>query len=226
VTKEEKAMAVGRMFGALAVLLAAAVWSAPAAEGPRPLKIGVVDIDKVLREYKKSDDLYKKIGEDFAPLEEALKKKSEMIRAEQRKLVDSGRDPESVELFKDRQALELRIAEFRTEEKKLALEAAAAKLRAMNEVWNDLLKAVEKQAKDRGLDLVIKQQLRTGDARNAESFHNNVSACTVLYHSDQLDLTEEMIKAMNAEYERGGKPPATPEPKTPVAPPKTGGRKG
>ncbi len=197
-------MTIRRVIGALAALLAAAAVTASAGEGPRALKIGVVDVDKVLREYKKSDDLYKKLGEDFKPLDEALKKKGEMIRAEQRRLADSDRDANSLELFKDRQALDLKVAEFRTEEKKLLLEKNAAKLRAMNEVWGDMLKAVEKYAKDKGLDLVVKQQLRTDDARTDEAFYRNVAAATLLYYGEHLDCTDDVVKALNAAYERGG----------------------
>jgi len=218
-------MMVGRLLGTVAALLAAASLGASAAEGARPLKIGVVDVDKMLREYKKSDDLYKKISEDYKPLEDALKKKLDMIVADRRKLEDSGRDGKSVEFLRDKQALELRIAELQTEERKFLTERNAAELKAMNDVWDDLTAFVAKLAKDKGLDLVIKQQLRPTDAKSKDSFYRNVSGCTVLYHTDQLDLTDELLKAMNAEYERGGDKAPAPEPKTPAPTPK-GGKRG
>jgi AmmeMemoRadiSam system protein A len=63
----------------------------------------------VLREYKKGDELYKKLGEDFKPLEEALKKRGEMIRAEQRRLADSGAAELGRDKFTGEHALEVEL---------------------------------------------------------------------------------------------------------------------
>ena len=204
----------------LAAALAAAAPAAPAGEGPRALKIAVVDVDKVLRDYKKSDDLYKQVGERFKPLEEALKQKADFIRAEQRRLASDPRDPESVELFKEKQAVQIKIAEFQGEERKFLSDRSAAEVKAMAEVWADLVAATGKYAKDKGLDLVLKQQLREEAAKSKDSFYRNVAGCTVLYHADFLDCTDELLKQLNSEYERGaGKPVAPP------AEPKPGGKK-
>jgi Skp family chaperone for outer membrane proteins len=218
-------MSAGRILGALAAALAVSALAASAAEGPRPLKVAVLDVDKVLHDYKKSDDLLKQISERFKPLEEALKKESEFIRAERRRLDDENLDPDSVELFKKKQAIQLRIAEFQTKEKAFLIERSAAELKAMSEVWADLVAATARHAKDKGLDLVIKQQLREEPSKSKESFFRNVAGCTVIYHADYLDCTDEVLKLMNSDYERGGKAPEAPEIKTPVPTPK-GGKKG
>jgi outer membrane protein len=216
-------MTIGRILGAAAALLTAAVLSAPAAETPRSVKVGVVDINRVLREYKKCEDLVGRINEDFKSQEDALKRKKELIIADQRRLADSEHEADSIELFKDKQALELRMAELQLERKKYAADRGAAKLKAMNEVWGDVTRAIEKRAKDKGLDLVLKLQPRDPNPKAEEVFLHDMDVASVLYHADALDFTDELVKALNAEYERGGRTPA-PDVKAPAPPPK-GGKK-
>ena len=218
-------MTVGRILGAVAALLTAATLGASAGEGPRPLKIAVVDVDKVLRDYKKSDDLYKQTAERFKPLEEALKQKAEFIRAEQRRLASDPRDPESVELFKEKQAIQIKIAEFQAEDRKFLSDRNAAEVKAMSEVWTDLLAATAKYARDKGLDLVVKQQLREEPSKSKDSFYRNVAGCTVLYRADYLDCTDELLKQLNSEYERGAGKAAAPGPEPKPPEPKPGGKK-
>jgi len=214
-----------RTIAVLAAAWAAAAPAAPAGEGPRALKIAVVDVDKVLRDYKKSDDLYKQTAERFKPLEEALKQKAEFIRAEQRRLASDPRDPESVELFKEKQAIQMKIAEFQAEDRKFLSDRNAAEVKAMSEVWTDLLAATAKYARDKGLDLVVKQQLREEPSKSKDSFYRNVAGCTVLYRADYLDCTDELLKQLNSEYERGAGKAAAPGPEPKPPEPKPGGKK-
>jgi outer membrane protein len=224
-------MISARLAGALAAALLAGALAAPAgepaAEKPRALKVGVVDVDRVLRDYQRSKDLYQQIDEQFKRQTDELRKKADAIREEQKRLAADPRDPENVELFKDKQALQLRIAEFQAEEKRFVTERNAAELKAMSQIWDDLVAAVEEHAKDNGFDLILKQQLRTEPAKSKDQFYRNVAGATVLFHTERLDCTDAILKLMNSKHERGAKDPAAPETKTPEPkPPKTTGRKG
>jgi len=205
-------VSVRMVLAAAAALLAAVSQAASAAEGPRPMKIGVVNVDKVLTQgYKKGKDLSDKIGEDFKVLEEALKKKAEMIQADQRKLADGGQG-DSLEFLRAKQTIELRIAELRADEKKFLGDRNAAELKAMGELWADFNAAVAKIAKDKGMDLVLQQQvLDKEDVKTKTSFVRSAASCAVLYRADYLDITDELIQALNADYERSGAPAPTPK---------------
>ena len=210
-----------------AALLAGALWvpaAEAAAERPRALKVGVVDVDRALRDYQRSKDLYQQIDEQFKRQADELRRKADAIREEQKRLAADPRDPESVEFFRDKQALQLRIAEFQAEEKKFVAERNAAELKAMSDIWDDLVAAVEEYAKDNGFDLILKQQLRTEAAKSKDQFYRNVAGATVLFHTGPLDCTDAVLKLMNSRHQRGAKGAPAPEPKTPA--PKAGGRKG
>jgi len=184
-----------------------AAQSRPAAAGEaakkRALRIAIVDVDKVLKGYKKGNDRYDKIKKELEPFGNAIKQKAKFIREEQRRLAGDPRT-DKVAYIKKKHRIEVQLAELERDEKDYIKRRTEKEIEAMIEVWKDVVAAVGKYAKDNGIDLVIKQQVRDDHKPQTKStFYRNVAARTVLYAAAHLDITEEITKQLNKAYERG-----------------------
>lgn len=174
---------------------------ASAGEG-RALRVALVDVDQVLREYKKAEDRYEQIRKKFEPLATRIKQKAKYINDEKRRLdADPRKDP--VAYLKKKQKLQLLVAELRGDEKEYITKRTYEEITAMMEVWNDVIAAVAKYAKDNGLDMVLKQQIRSTRPKTKSTFYRSVAARTVLYSAARLDISEAIVKQLNTDYERG-----------------------
>jgi outer membrane protein len=196
-------MAAVAMAGAAAVLVISAL--APAAEEkPRALKVGVVDVDRVFRDYKRNDDESKRLEEKYKARFEELAKKEESLREDERRLaVDAGETP-NLDQLKRRQELQYRRAELGVEERRMRAERSAERVKALNSLWSDVLNAAARYGKDKGYDLLIKQQIDPETPKAAEDFARGVASRTVLFQVPNMDCTADLLKALNAEYDRGG----------------------
>ncbi len=187
----------GVLLGAAFCLCAAA----SAGEG-RALRIAMVDVDKVLREYKKGNDRYEQIKKKFEPLATRITQKAKYINEEKRRLAADPRT-DKVAYLKKKQKLQLMVAELRGDEKEYITKRTKEEIAAMMEVWNDVVAATAKYAKDNGLDMVFKQQIRSTTPKTKSTFYRNVAARTVLYSAARLDITDAIAKQLNTDYERG-----------------------
>jgi len=196
---------IKRMFCLSAVLATVAMLSgsrASAAGRKRSVRIALVDVDRVLQEYKKGNDRYEQIRKELEPRLNTIRQKAQAIRDEQRRLAASV-PKDKVKFLKKTQELKLRIAELERDEKLFLAKKTAKEIDAMMEVWNDVIAAVSKYAKENGIDMVLKQQVRSNKPKRKETFYRNVRARTVLYCAAHLDITEKLITQLNTGYERG-----------------------
>jgi Skp family chaperone for outer membrane proteins len=202
-----------RLATCLSVLAATALASAAAAgageepvEKPkaRALRIALVDVDRVLKEYKKGNDLYDKIRKEIEPLANMIKQKAKYIREQQRQLAATP-DPRAdrIDYLKKKHKIEVQLAELQRDEKEYLARRTEKEVEAMTEVWKDVVAAVAKYAKENGYDMVLKQQVRDEKTKTKTGFYRNVAARTVLYSAAHLDITEAIIKQLNTDYDRG-----------------------
>jgi Skp family chaperone for outer membrane proteins len=109
------------MLTAAALLLATAARGGedpakPAAPQAQPLRIAVVDVDKVFAEYKKGGDRYRQIEKKFQPVVAELRREADNIRALQRQMNEVPRD-KPLERLKLKQRIEIGMAEITAKEK-------------------------------------------------------------------------------------------------------------
>ena len=198
---------------ACAAALAGSALAAAGEGAAAPPRVAIVDVEKVLTDYKKSGDIYKDIEKELEPLANAIKQKAKYIREEQQRIASDPR-ADKIELLRRKQKIEMDMAELDKEEKEFGDRRAELEVKALEDVWDDLVAAVAKYAKDNGLDLVIKQQVSTSKTRSSTTVRMRIAAQTVIYAAAQLDITEAILKQMNTDYERGRTaPPRGPAPK-------------
>lgn len=170
------------------------------------LRIAVVDIDRALNEYQKSRDLAKRIADKYQPKVDDLTKKARFIREQQRRLAASPHKKDSPEYLREKHKIKAQAAELEMEEKIYVTERNDEEIEAMIQVWEDFLAGIAKHAKDNGLDLVLKKQktdMRANPPRLKETFMHKVSIHALLYCAEGVDVTDQLVKQMNNDYERG-----------------------
>lgn len=187
--------------GALVAASAVGQDAAPAAGGVR---IAVVDLNRVRREYKKAQDRAKEID----------KTKQELVRY----LSDKKKELESMEI----QLSELpagsrerrdKMREYRrvTVDAKVKKELDEIDLRladftALREVIGDIYAYVEELAKRKGLLLVLFKddfQLDEEDEDNPDLFIRKINSRKIVYVADELDITTEVYEGLNKKYRLG-----------------------
>jgi Skp family chaperone for outer membrane proteins len=169
----------------------------------RAPRIAFVDVDRVLGEYKKGKDRYEQIKAKFEPKANSIKQRAQAV-GEERRRIETNPRTDQVEYLKKKQEIEMQLAKLQQDEKEYMEGRTADELKAMAEVWNDMMAAVSAHARDNGIDIVIKQQARDEPVESKAAFHRSVSSRTLLYAAAKLDITEEILKKLNTEYERGG----------------------
>jgi len=183
----------------------------------RPPRIGYVDIVRVLKEYKLADK-YKT---------EATEKHLKAMRRSQKAADDLSRlkadidklamgTPERLDLQRRFDSIYTETDEYmQTEEQELNAMMAAG----LRQVYGDMTAVVNAVAKEGAYDLVLQDQNSPVDGKGRKEVLGQVTGRVVLYAKDGYDLTDTVIKRLNAAYDEkmnaaAVKDTAAPAPKT------------
>ena len=190
----------------LAVLAAAAAPAfaqnavAKTDDPPRPFKLGVVNLktcfekDKYDR-IKDVDEELKARATDHAKRQQDIQKKMETLEEQIKQLPrGSSLQVEKLRLFK--------IAET---EAKLEKEFGRAQyLEFYNdkkiEVYNKIREAVDRVGKEGKFDLVLRIEAPQLEESDPESPTQRINSRVVLFHNEAADITDAVLKALNADY--------------------------
>jgi Skp family chaperone for outer membrane proteins len=168
-----------------------------APETAAPLKIAVVNIEKVFNSYQKKTLL----DEDLAQWQtarqedlEAQAKELEILQARIENLAPGSdqRTSDEKELFEKRLRLEtLRQLTFKeAEEKRLAY---------FREIWQDIFSVISDYGEKNGYDLILKCDEKRLDSGVFTELQYSIHRTFVLYNSSQVDISREIIHLLNAE---------------------------
>jgi len=163
------------------------------------MKIGVVDIVKVFDDYAKSDDLEKDLTEELEVfnnemkfLKDGLDKLEALI---EQLSADSELRVEKVsEYAMKKQAYQ---AKSKAEQKRLAIKQS----KLLMELYGDIVGAVGEYAKAEEYTLVLKADSGSVRGESPDEVQLRIAIRPVLYYSSMHDLTDDIIKVLNENYE-------------------------
>ncbi|RMG14916.1 MAG: OmpH family outer membrane protein [Planctomycetota bacterium] len=143
----------------LAVLAGSALAQDPPkrpARGPRPLKVGVVDIGVLFKGYKRKDELEKIINERREQMKEEIQKERERVR-DLRERLDKGGLRENSEPYL-RAVTDIKLAQYQLELKQERLQASLKKLVEQHtlQILSELESTIEAYGRKYGYDLILK----------------------------------------------------------------------
>lgn len=162
--------------------LACAVLLGPGPAAAETVKIGYIDIDKIISESALGQQAVKKLRKDFERRAADLKKMEDALKRKRKELDDKGsmmsmekRRQKEVEYRQDRRDLKRAIRdnneEFNIKRKQVLVD-----------FFPKILKTVQAIGKEKGYTLILRKE-------------PNI----LLYTADRVDLTQEVIARLNSE---------------------------
>lgn len=173
--------------------------------------IAVIDVAKIFEEYQLTQDL-----------EGAFDKQQRELTAEaenRRKSLDQMRkslaafDPASEEFARREKELYQSEVEYQVwssyEEKRLKSEHK----NWLRRIYADTQRIIGDVARSRGVDVVLTYDRLMEDAPDSTALRQQILLQKVIYHSDRVDITGEVLTRLNNEYasrKQGGSNPQSP----------------
>jgi Outer membrane protein len=163
-------------------------------------KIGIVDISSVFEKYQKRIDLDQELKEQEKGFQDEInKKRKEIIDLdEETQLLDLGSESRSSnENLLERKSVELEgYAKF-------AERQLLKKYKDFFEnIYQEVIKKVEEIGIQEGFDLIIKKEESNLKSGEISDLQFKIGIRTVLYHSDSVDITSDVIDTLNASYSK------------------------
>jgi Skp family chaperone for outer membrane proteins len=162
----------------------------PAAE---PAKIGVVNISQITTDYERSRDMKDQITKKQQDLEAEFKQKADRIKSLQAELQNFNSKSKD---YQDRQKELLKLSYEFEMGRQFNQKMVEADMRiAAEDIYNEMSDVVEGLAKEKKYDLVVAR-----DTTPIQSEPARMALRKVLYNSERLDITNEVLQRLNQAY--------------------------
>ena len=168
---------------------------ATAADKAAPSGTAVVSVPEVMATSKRAEKLQKKIMEqrDAALAElDKLKAQLQAVKADM-----ETRKPGSADYTKLKKEFMQKNAEMEVQKEFLQQDLMTQNQAAMEQLYSDILAAVEKVAMEKGYELVLDKDKIEFPSNNTNELTLIIQTHKVLYHADYLDITADVVDAVD-----------------------------
>ncbi len=169
------------------------------AEGEE-FKIGIVDISSVFEKYQKRIDLDQELKEQEKEFQDEVnKKRKEIIDLdEETQLLDLGSESRS----SNENLLERKNVELEGYAKFAERQLLKKYKDFFENIYQEVVQKVEEIGKQESFDLIIKKEESDVKSGEISDLQFKIGIRTVLYHSDSVDITLDVIDALNSSYSK------------------------
>ncbi len=170
----------------------------PANAWAEGIKIGVVDISRVFEAYKKRIDLDQQLKEQETKFQDEInQKRKEMIDLdEETQLLDLGSESRS----KNEELLERKSVELEGYAKFAERQLLKKYKGFFENTYDEVVKKVEEVGKQENFDIIIKKEDPGLESGQISDLQFKIGIRTVLYHSNSVDITSNVIENLNTTY--------------------------
>jgi len=163
-------------------------------------KIGIVDISSVFEKYQKRIDLDQELkGQEKGFQDEINKKRKEIIDLdEETQLLDLGSESRG----KNENLLERKNVELEGYAKFAERQLLKKYKDFFENVYQEVVQKVEEIGKQNNFDLIIKKEEPNLESGQISDLQFKIGIRTVLYHSESVDITLDVIDNLNASYSK------------------------
>jgi Skp family chaperone for outer membrane proteins len=169
----------------------------------KPPRIAVVDISDVFENYSKKKDIESQLEAQIKVEEDKFREKENALKAtiEELKNVQEGSEKyQQLVLKKTKFELELK-----NRQKELLNEFQEKQASALKEIKNEITGEIEKYAVAMEIDMVLEKKVAAEGKGNLRSVHWPI----VHYVRPELEITDDIVKRLNARYSKPGAPAAS-----------------
>lgn len=188
--------------GIAALVLTGTLLTPISAQSAAPVasKIAVCDFGQVYNSYEKAKTLQTDLDEKL----KLIKQEDDSRGAEIKRIEDELKSGQ----YKDRSAAyEQRFGEFVTKsaDHRTWMEVQKAKsqrwhLMMTTEMFNDIKDGIKAVAVERGIDIVLQTHQMNFDSPSVNELFQKAALHKVLYHSDKVDITNDVLSRVNATF--------------------------
>jgi Skp family chaperone for outer membrane proteins len=191
--------------GAALIALALAIGAAPAGgqskDAPAAgsgLRLAVVDVQKVFEQSQEWQDRQEKHRRLLDATRRSLAKYDRQVRVLRSEYENL--PPGTDAVVEKRAQLEAALKEYQVAQDELERQLRAQRTESLSQMWGKINSLLEQYARANGIDLVLKKRgVQPSGAETAEL--GLIMATTdVLYVSERFEITNEIIKELNAQY--------------------------
>jgi Skp family chaperone for outer membrane proteins len=163
-------------------------------------KIGIVDISSVFEKYQKRIDLDQELKEQEKGFQDEInKKRKEIIDLDEEiQLLDLGSESRS----SNENLLERKNVELEGYAKFAERQLLKKYKDFFENIYQEVVHKVEEIGKQEGFDLIIKKEESDVKSGKISDLQFKIGIRTVLYHSDSVDITLDVIDNLNASYSK------------------------
>lgn len=163
-------------------------------------KIGIVDISSVFEKYQKRIDLDQELKEQEKGFQDEInKKRKEIIDLDEEiQLLDLGSESRS----SNENLLERKNVELEGYAKFAERQLLKKYKDFFENIYQEVVHKVEEIGKQEGFDLIIKKEESDVKSGKISDLQFKIGIRTVLYHSDSVDITLDVIDALNSSYSK------------------------
>lgn len=191
-------------FAAVAALLGATcllnLASGDGRTGAKPMKIALIDMDHVLVNYKKSDELTAEMREAYKAVEaqgKALIGEANSLKTE---LKSGTFDEESSEFEKRENRLFHINSQLKVLEAQTKSNMQKQHVSVVQAVYQDVQQAVERFAAQNGYTLILKINRDTHEGKDSQQIQKTLSQ-QIVFHQGAEDITDPVLSLLNQEFE-------------------------
>jgi len=194
----------GAAWVAATAVNSASAQNKPAASTGRATRIAVVDIVKVFDTFEQTVVLNKKLDAHTKSLSEEAERRGREAQAEQEALQAFA--PDSADWYKQNAKVKRMILENEVWRQLQREEIGESHKRWVLRTYQMMIAEIEKVAKARGVDVVLTREHLKGDVGDSKALLAQILNIKVVYAdpSPEIDLTEEVLANLNAEFHRRG----------------------
>ncbi|MDY7010998.1 MAG: OmpH family outer membrane protein [Planctomycetota bacterium] len=192
-------LVVAVLFSAVVVFFShSSAQDAPAAPAARATRVAVCDVASVFNNYQKAKDLNEKFAQKRKDISAEDEKRNQEIQRLEKML--EGVEPGSKIHDKTSEQLQELVIK-RSVWRKLQEQAAIRWHRRLTEqMYSEILTAVETVAKRRGCDLVIYHEDVPIASETTTELLNKIAQRKCLYYNPSIDLTDAVLQFANSKY--------------------------
>ena len=165
---------------------------------PRPLRLGVVDIDQALAGSEEGRDYLLAHMQLAEKRRSVLEKHERQLRILRNEL--EGLPPGTDKTIEKRAAIEAALRARERDELEFDRQIEARRIDAVGKIFNKVNAAIEQYARQHELDVVLKRQDLQVSPANAGGLSVLMATADVLYVNERYDITDEIIRQLNASY--------------------------
>lgn len=169
-----------------------------ASPSPKNLKVGVVDLNNVFEKYEKRKMFDAQLKEQEKQYQKIVndKKKELVSLSEKIQLLDLGSEARK----KDEETFEKKNMELESYAKFAEKSLMKRYKDYFESLYTEVCKEVEDIGKREQYDLIIKKEEPELQSGGISELQFKVGIKTVLYHSDSVDITNQVIDRLNKKY--------------------------